>query len=256
MDDNLEVFFCDLCNTSVPENDLGSGAAVRVKGKVIGGCCLVDIRGSDAKPKPSAASAPPVGATGRSSMAGATVVLLLAVAGGVMFLDWRLSEEVGALSGQVDALSGQSEEHQNRLRAVEGVVSSSTVDRDLGKVRDAVAGLQKVVHDGESRLRTKLEGAEARIDAVGRQVDEVAKSQSTQLTSVQGFGRELRLLGEEVAAMMARPRAAPVEPETGDVVPIEMTREPAEAGAELPAELSHHVSKLSDPDPGDAVRGG
>lgn len=251
MDDNLEVFFCDLCNASVPENDLGSGTAVRVKGKVIGGCCLTEVRGPETKPTVARVPVVPPGGHARSGLAGATIVLLIAVAGGVMFLDWRLSEEVSGLSSRVEALSGQGEEHQNRLRAVEGVMTSSTVDRDLGLVREAVAGLQKAVTDGDSGLRSRLEGAEARLDAVGSQLDGVAKTQNTHLASMQGLGRELRLLGEEVAALMAKPRTAPVEPtETSDEVPVELTPAVAEAGADLPPELSHHISKLSDPDPG------
>ena len=40
-----EVFFCDLCNTSVPQQDLDTGAAARTHDKIVGACCLTELRG-------------------------------------------------------------------------------------------------------------------------------------------------------------------------------------------------------------------
>ncbi|MCA8943452.1 MAG: hypothetical protein KDB80_12890, partial [Planctomycetes bacterium] len=70
-----EVYFCDLCNASIPEHDLVDGEALRVKDKTIGACCIAEIRGG--------AKAPDAVATGGSGGGwfAAGLVSLVAVAG-------------------------------------------------------------------------------------------------------------------------------------------------------------------------------
>ena len=42
MDENLEIYFCEICNESVPLKDIQSKDAVEYKGKTVGACCLSD----------------------------------------------------------------------------------------------------------------------------------------------------------------------------------------------------------------------
>ena len=71
MEDNLEVLFCDLCNSSIAEKDVLEGRLVRLHGKVIGPCCTgpiaADAAAAGAGPSASTIPAPdPDGKDGKS----------------------------------------------------------------------------------------------------------------------------------------------------------------------------------------------
>ncbi len=244
MEDNLEVYFCDLCNTSVPQRDLDLGAAVRVKGRVLGSCCLGEVRGS------SAAETRPGSKIG---IAGAAVIMLAAVAGTAMFVDWRMAEEFGELQTQIRSLEGRLREDQNRLRDMEVRLGSTVTSRELAGVRDSVAQLGAGIGSSESTLRGSLDGATGRIDALSRRVEEFGEEQARQRSGVDSLRAELRQLGEELAAALARPRPAPVEPSGFEEEPPMEPAGAAVPAAEkrgLPADLTHQIAKLKDADPG------
>ena len=138
MEDNVEVYFCDLCNTSVPEVDLGAGEAVRHSGKIIGSCCRKTIRKVDRPPASVAAG------SGRS-LAALGIALLAAVAAVAVFLDWRFATETNnlredvaasqraALGDVVDRL-GVIEEQQGAQSGLGSAVGEARVDvAALGK---------------------------------------------------------------------------------------------------------------------------
>ena len=254
MDDTLEVFFCDVCNASVPQADLDSRDAVRVKGKVLGKCCLAGIHGSDGMSKnpspPSSAAGPVPTSSGRGGVAGATVILLAAVAGGAMFLDWRLSEEVSTISNEVRLLNVEAREQKGRLVLLKEKLGSALTMRDLAGIEESVAALPQMVAASEEKLRGRIDGSSMRFDELGRGIEELKANQLRQESTDQRLTREVRLLGEEVSAAMARARPAPIEVDPASEDPPDMTTDLVNADAEVPAELSHHVSKLSDSDPG------
>src|SRR5262245_35304526 len=97
-----EVLFCDLCNTSVPLQDVTSGAAVRLQGKTVGSCCLHALR-AGAAPAAAAdgatASAPPPVAAGAAARGAHDnrvlpigIAVLVAVAAATLFLDFRIDQ--------------------------------------------------------------------------------------------------------------------------------------------------------------------
>ena len=89
MEENLEIYFCEICNESVPAKDLATREAIEVHGKVIGPCCVAAVQRN-----PTRAA---VGGGGGNAAAGLTalgVFLLAALAGATIFLEWRMEEQV------------------------------------------------------------------------------------------------------------------------------------------------------------------
>ena len=197
MEDNLEVYFCDLCNTSVPQRDLETKVAMRVKGRVLGSCCLGEIRGQRT---PAASPAP-----ARSGFAGIAVVMLAAVASAAVFLDWRLSEEIGSLEGQIQGLETQTRESRNRLRGLEERLGATATGAQITGTQDAVAALGETLGLTEARLQAVIEDNRELTATLDRKITSLKSEQGRQLAGVETLQGELRELGTEVAAALARP---------------------------------------------------
>jgi hypothetical protein len=238
MEPNLEVCFCDLCNASVPLRDLETGTAKRINGKVVGACCLAVARersGADTQ-APSAS---------RAGMAGVAVVLIAAVAGAALFLDWRLSEELTNVGSSVSGVQGMLHEQQERLRALEERLGQTLTATDLETLGGNVARLQEELAASEARVRAMVERTDGQVAAVGRSLTEMQEAQRQHASGMERVGRGVEQLSAEVAALSALPRSAP------NPAPVEAAAPPpVERASELPPELAHHVSRLSDADPG------
>src|SRR5687768_8449847 len=120
MEPAVKVYFCDLCNESVPEKDVETGAARTVKEKVVGVCCLPLLAG----PGPAAPMAPaapgstatgplPVGVAQGASLVFLGAVLLAAIAGGAYFLDWRARAEFRRHEQEISKVAGELGAHGN-----------------------------------------------------------------------------------------------------------------------------------------------
>ena len=255
MEDNLEVYFCDICNASVPQPDLESGVALRVKGRVVGGCCLREIReqatGSSPAASPSAEASGSGKAAGgqRSGLASVALVMVAAVAGGTLFLDWRFAQEVGGVDQRMSALNGRVAEQQDRLRGIEERVARTVTGGDLSVLRGAMADLRTGMDDSVGSLRGQMEGLDGRVESMTRGLSDVRSAQVRHMSGVERLSDELRLLGQEVAGLAAMPRPEPRDSDGFEEDPLPVAAAEA-AGAGLPAEIAHHVSKLSDADPG------
>ena len=87
MEENLEIYFCEICSESIPARDLRTKAAIELNGKVIGPCCLPGVQRPQARAGGSSAGLTALG-----------VFVIAAIAGATMFLEWRLSEQVSILA--------------------------------------------------------------------------------------------------------------------------------------------------------------
>lgn len=240
MSTNLEVYFCDLCNQSVPQTDLESRRAMRVKGKVIGACCLPALR-----PAAGGGVAERRGGSGAAVLV--AVVTLAGIAAAAAFLDWRMSDEVGELSARVASLEERVRHGQERLNGVEEAVTEVGARVDLDKVVGQVAGL-------ESRLDAVRASVDLRTSRLDEALVAAADAEKTafaeQRGAVAGLRESIERLGGEVAMLRAMPRPAPaaVAPDVVSPPPVAVPASAPESG--LPAELQHHVAALSDADPG------
>jgi hypothetical protein len=251
MEQNLEVFFCDVCNSSVPAKDLETKAAVRVGERVIGRCCIASITPPPAAgPVPAAAASttPPGAPAAGGSWAFSTVVVLIAVAGAAWFLDWRSGHEqatarqlVVDLGAQVQAQSQQIVELERRLQGLPARADldalGTRIEQSGDKDRQAIDALR----DSLVRIERELEGV--RKAASGSNV--VDQMVAQRLDSIDG---SVRALLADLAALKAQPRAPAAPSEAGmDRPPESAPATPEEPG--IPAEIAHLIARLADPEP-------
>jgi hypothetical protein len=238
----LEVFFCDLCNTSVPESDLASGRARRLHGKILGACCVDVVQGPT----------PPPGASGRSQL-GAAVALLVAVAGAAVFLDWRLSDELGRTRGDVAGLVDSLRLQTDRMGMLERRLEATPTRADLDPLTREIGVAQGSARSAVEALDEPLRGLGRGIDAVAGTVAELKQATAGHAARFDRLDAEVQRLAGDLAEWKATPRvAAPAEPraptpaiDDGAIPAPTPSSEP-----QLPPELAHQVARLDDSDPG------
>lgn len=253
----VEVSFCDLCGTSVPAGDVDAQLAVLHQGKTIGGCCLNALRGAapadnsilDAsKASSSQGLGGPVSAPGggdSSRMLIVAIVIMIAFAGGVMFLESRLSRLENASSKASDAAAIRQVADSVALQALsvqaDGFAGRADV-ADLGlkqtELANAVAALaddgmqrQKILEQEVGGLRTQVNETMAKIVDYRPLFEDLRQRQTRAMAAVEGLRRE-------VAAV---PVSAPPSPGPGPAI--------SEPVIDLSAELADQVRKLSAADP-------
>ena len=240
MSTNLEVYFCDLCNESVPQTDLDARRAIRIKGRVIGGCCLPQLPAT-------AASTPAEKRGGGVATALLGVVVLAGLAAAAAFLDWRLSDEAEALTGRLVGLEERARHGQERMAGVEEGIAQLGTRIDLDKITAQFSAL-------ESRLdqaRATLDLRTTRLDeAIQTSVEGSKNALAEQRGAIALLRESVDRLGGDIAALRAMPRAAPVASMPDEVPPPAALPAAAASEPALPAELQHHVAALADADPG------
>lgn len=266
----VEVSFCDLCGTSVPAGDIDAGTAVLHEGKTIGRCCLAALRGagqgasSGGNPGGGGQAAPangPVAADPASRSAGSravgsdggrvmtiAIVLLVALAGGVMFLDSRLSRLEDALVKTADEASARQNADSDALQGLalkaDGFAARADTDAVAAKasaLEAAIATLgqdavqrQKVLEQEVGGLRTQVNDAMSKVVDYRPLFEDLRQRHTRVLAAIEG----MRL---DVAAVPAS--AQPIAP------PVAVVSEPV---IDLPAALAEQVQRLGAADP--AVR--
>jgi TolA-binding protein len=236
---NLEPLFCDLCNMSVPLPDLESGAARRCNDRIVGACCMRVLL-----PKQEVREA-----GSQSKASGVAVVLVLAaIAGATIFLDKRIGEEVTGVEGKISHnVDGALVQHGARLAAIEGRVTTTVEKSDLKGLSDRLTQLEQHV----SGSLEKTEALSGRLDGLQGQI---AKTQADQLATkkeqseaAQRHDQALQAIATDLQQVKAMPRATE-QPPPSVAEPAMPRVEPS--GPTLSKELAHHVSSLTDSDPG------
>jgi hypothetical protein len=240
MDAKLEVYFCDLCNTSVPASDLGSGRATWFKDRVIGACCLPGLRAGaeDARPKEAA----PRSVSPR--LAGLCVILLAAIAGAAAFLDWRVTDEAGRMGARVGVLEQQWGTARDRIAQIESGVGLSAGKADVAalagrfdRTTEDLQGLHAALGTAQSELRDAL----SQVAGLIRAQEKTTLEQGTALARIE---QGLQHVSSGVARIEAEPRGARVPEPAGEAAPSPS----APPDPDLPQELQHQVASLADGD--------
>jgi len=242
MQDQFEVLFCDLCNTSVPLQDLESGAAVKHQGKTIGACCLKDLRQS----APLADAAPKAAHPAENSLVPLGFVLLAAIAAATIFLDHQLSQRSSALAAA----------HQESLVAIHknaAALQDLAVGLEGSARRDDVGGLTERMLAAASANQEALGGVDQKfehlrtaIESLQARVQELREQRIDYRPALERIESTAQQVKSALADLQAAPRTAPSEASMP---------QPAHPGDQppaipgLPADLAHHVAKLSDTDP-------
>lgn len=257
-DQEVEVSFCDLCGTSVPAGDIESKQAVVHQGKVIGSCCLRSLRGealsaggaSGDAPKAPAMPADKSGAPAEGSrLMTVAIVLLAALAGGIIFVDSRIAGlEAAWTKAQSDNDSRQKADSEALLGLgikLDGMPTRDDVQslRDENKaLSDSLAAIeassgkrQAVLEQEIDGLRRALRTAEDKIVDYRPLFEDLRQRHTRAIAAIEG-------MRDRVAAVPA------------SVVPVEDASdpEPSAPTSDLPADLAEQVKSLAAADP--AVR--
>ena len=218
----MKIYFCDLCNESVPNADLENGRAVMRNGRVICKACegamtshAQATQGEDAvrgeSPAAATVSAASTGGSGRSpvapmALALAAISLLVALAG-TAFLFMNTDERLRALE---DELADARREARSDGRAIESRMNDE-VRRTVEELASARAGLSELraridesgrFQAGEvTRLREDLLEWEGRLrdfDEMRTALDRHERDLSEVRDSTALLRSDLRLVGDRV----------------------------------------------------------
>ena len=261
--DDLEVFFCDLCSTSVPATDLASKEASKVGDKVVGACCLASLpaRG-DAGTTAAKQSAKSAEATsGGGGWFLAAFLMLLAVAGATLFLDWRFGNELEPLRSsmvsiqdEVDPLAARLVGVEKRLGNLLGPASIEPLRHGLDTMRDDLVGLESRVIESVRENAQRLRDLDTRLGAL----DAGQRDLLSRLSEVHGDLRrtyeQLQVVSERLMMASLSPVAAAGVGSHGGSpsgLPASQPPSPLSATELLPPHLLRFIEQLDDADDGE-----
>lgn len=255
----MNLFFCDLCNESIPQADLDLGRAVRRNDRLICAACEAAMSGAAARPASTPAQvespphlvapAPPVATSSSSSSVAAVAlafasVALVAGVGASAYLFWRLEEQATRLEKQIADLERLAPEH---ALTVSAKLAEEVGEResDTAQARDLYQALSTRVQELEQSAADSagLERRVERLDGRLAALDDLASRVQHQT----GAMDQLTLTVAELVA--ARARAA-------EQAPAE-SKQPLQSGAPAPlapapgnAAWQKWVPDLASPVPG------
>ena len=258
----FEVSFCDLCGTSVPAADLDAKTAVVHQGKTIGSCCLSTLRGTGEVVPPAKSIA--VGGHNATAATAATaamaangdsgriltvaIVLLVAFAGGVIFLDSRVSRLAAELAKVAEETSGRQKADSDALQELiirsdgfalqKDVAAIGANSAELAGVVSALSAdslqRQAVLSQEFGGLRTLVGETMAKLVDYRPLFEDLRQRHTRALLAIEGMRSEVTAVP---ASVVSQPAEGP---------PIQ------EPVIDLPNELADQVRKLAAADP--AVR--
>lgn len=239
---DVEVFFCDLCNASVPALDLQQGKAVRVRDHVVGSCCLATLWGSKPAARAEVRTWP------------LAVIVLAAVAAGALHLDQRIERERIERAEAFERVETGARERAEVLvgvdRAVEALAESLPTEVALLQAR--VGGLQDALAEDRAQARAAVTALAEAVAAARAETAELARRQVDPAPALQRLEVAVQSLATAVAELRAMPAATPAVPQPGVVPPARQDASVVPPQGGLPAALAHQVARLADADP--AVR--
>lgn len=233
-----EVYFCDLCNTSVPQQDLDSGAAARAQGRIVGACCLPELRGGA-----------PAANRGEGRLLPAAVVLLAALAAATIFLDHRVTDEAHLARNEMEVVARTVRAHDERFADLERGLDASARSAELDALNERIAGQKEALDAVEAKVVEALEEQARSVRSLRDEVLAVRDSRPDYMPVLDRLQGRIAELASAVAELKAMPRPEPRDAMHDPDVPASSGDEVArEAG--LPPELVHEVARLDDPDAG------
>lgn len=176
----MNLYFCDLCNESIPQADLDLGRAVRRNERLICTACEAAMTSAPASaPEPSdvapaprpLARAPSTSPLPAIALAVACVALLVGAGGGA-YLFWRLDESARALHGEVVDVERAAPAH---ARTVSAALAEETSARETdvaaarAEVQALVTRVQELEQAGADRaaLERRVDKLDGRLAALG-----------------------------------------------------------------------------------------
>ncbi len=233
----MKIYFCDICNESIPLQDLETGAAITVKGKVICRTC---------NPAGGTRMAAPAGGAGRAA-AWAFLAFLAAAGGSIGYTRFRERELEQRLRGQADLVRG---EVTRPLETLDKRVGDA--DERLERSERRLGEVAQSFEEGSRLAEKEREEGRARFDRVQAYIREneefkhrLERLEIRQSAFDEGIGR-LTAAVEGVRHEMSTAAAANVGSPPAGTQPSPATPEKREDG--LAPTVQALVDKLKDAD--------
>lgn len=278
----MKIYFCDICNQSIPIKDIDEGAAVAVRQKLICASCngavaaatrisqiTTEPGSSSAAPGPTPQAMPASPAANGMTTAGAVLIVAISVLASsavtwfmVQNSNKRASDfTVGALNGFSETLTRMeiaTKEAVSRSSILEeriaGLAREQINDRDAVRERERVLRaevesrfeeVRKYVRDNEATVESvrRLEmGASAASDSTSKFQTEIAELRRAILELTTQFAKGLQ------TASTANANNGPAQ---GIANPAETENKQSPLALQaLPNDLAEYAKKLKSPDPG------
>jgi len=243
MEDNLEIYFCEICSESIPANELAAKDAKVVKGKVIGSCCLSEFRSVSVR---GAAGPSPFG------LAAVAAIVLGGIAAATLFLDTRMTRDVAGLESEIGKVRSTVTAQGGMWATLETRLDRTLQQDALSPVETRVGDLATTIDAVEERMAKRFEGLGLRFDVFEEQHKQLEVGQGSVRGDIKDVQIEVVRLGRELATAMATPRAVVgavgVAP-AGAPKPVPVSKA-AEPGLALPPALASQIARLKDEDAG------
>jgi len=171
----MNVYFCDLCNESIPQADLELGRAVRRNERLICAACEAAMSGGTTRATPAATEpappqlvAPAAAPAPSSSVAAVALafssVVLVAGVGASVYLFWRLEEQATRLEQQITDLEKLAPQHALSV--------SSKLAEEIGERESEAAQARNTAQMLAARVQ-ELEQTAADASALERRIEKL-----------------------------------------------------------------------------------
>ena len=249
MEDNLEIYFCEICSESIPADELSDSKAMSIKGKVIGSCCLSAIR-----PELEPVLAKPVVSSSSIGLTAVGAVVLAGVAAATLFLDARLTKDVGGVRADMRKVRDTVSAQGSMWAELDLRMDKTLQQGALTPIETRVGDVGVAIDASEKRLASRFEGLGLRLNAFEDEYKKLTDGQSSIQRDVKDVQLEVVRLGRELATAAAKPRNAP--PLDARNLGSAVVAAPAKAAPKgdpvvaLPANLAEQAARLKDADAG------
>ena len=211
----MKIYFCDLCNESIPQEDLEQNRVTSVRGKMICARCAPSIAGAaGAAGGAGATGAGPVAASAAAASGGGRLIAVVAVllAGFGLYLGWNAN---GRLDRQADPGPQLVALDKTLGDAVRQVAQLEESLRAESSARERAAAEPAKLREEMGAHLARLEGIERDVGTIRNDLANLStdRNKIVSIDAKQGqFEQELDALQRELKDAVAKLAAAAAEP--------------------------------------------
>lgn len=247
--DQVEVAFCDLCGTSVPDSDFSSGTAQRLHGKTIGACCLAKLRAAApvGLPAPPAEKRP---GSGDPRLVPVAIAVLAALAAATIFLDHQVaSVDARRLLDHKQLVQIVGSDH-DAIQRVDVAMDGTARRADLDALGERLAAATGAMQRDSAEVREILGGVQKEVGGVQRDLRTTAAAAIDYRPLFEDLRQQLQRQAAAIADLRAGGTVVASTPKI-DPIPPPTPGNPTDAAANdlMAGPLGEHVRKLQSTDP-------
>ncbi len=246
--DQVEVAFCDLCGTSVPDSDFSSGTAQRLHGKTIGACCLGKLRAATPVGLLVPASEKRPG-SGDPRLVPVAIAVLAALAAATIFLDHQVaSADARRLLDHKQLVQLVGSDH-DAIQRVDVAMDGTARRADLDALGERLAAATGAMQRDSAEVREILGGVQKEVGGVQRDVRTTAATAIDYRPLFEDLRQQLQRQAAAIAELRVSGGSVASAPNVEPPAPTPVS--PADAGANdlMTGPLGEHVRKLQSTDP-------